>query len=95
MPNSLQPSGPYPSNLLCPWDSPGKNTEVGCHALLISYTNIFKILYLIILLLDFHMIFLKTGKKINITEFQKVEFFSFCDSVIHIHIYYFLNYFPL
>ena len=20
--------------LLCPWDSPGKNTEVGCHALL-------------------------------------------------------------
>ena len=47
------------------------------------------------LLLDFHMTFFKTGKKINITEFQKVEFFSFCDSVIHIHIYYFFNYFPL
>ena len=27
--NSLQPA-----RLLCPWDSPGKNTEVGCHALL-------------------------------------------------------------
>ena len=23
-----------PTRLLCPWDSPGKNTEVGCHALL-------------------------------------------------------------
>ena len=22
------------SRLLCPWDSPGKNTGVGCHALL-------------------------------------------------------------
>ena len=22
-----------PARLLCPWDSPGKNTEVGCHAL--------------------------------------------------------------
>ena len=23
-----------PTKLLCPWDSPGKNTRVGCHALL-------------------------------------------------------------
>ena len=23
-----------PARLLCPWDSPGKNTGVGCHALL-------------------------------------------------------------
>ena len=23
-----------PARLLCPWDSPGKNTEVDCHALL-------------------------------------------------------------
>ena len=23
-----------PTRLLCPWDSPGKNNEVGCHALL-------------------------------------------------------------
>ena len=22
-----------PTRLFCPWDSPGKNTEVGCHAL--------------------------------------------------------------
>ena len=24
----------YPTRLLCPWDSPAKNTGVGCHALL-------------------------------------------------------------
>ena len=29
--DSLQPSGPEPARLLCPWDSPGKNTGVGCH----------------------------------------------------------------
>ena len=32
--NSLQPCGPQPARLLCPWNSPGKSTEVGCHALL-------------------------------------------------------------
>ena len=32
--NSLRPHGLWPARLLCPWDSPGKNTEVGCHVLL-------------------------------------------------------------
>ena len=32
--DSLWPPGPYPTTLLCPCDSPGKNTGVGCHALL-------------------------------------------------------------
>ena len=32
--DSLRPHGLYPTRLLCPWDSPGKNTGVGCHALL-------------------------------------------------------------
>ena len=31
---SLQPHGLQPSRLLCPWNSPGKNTGVGCHFLL-------------------------------------------------------------
>ena len=31
---TLQPDGLQPPRLLCPWDSPGKNTGVGCHALL-------------------------------------------------------------
>ena len=33
MSNSLQPCGKA-HRLLCPWDSPGKNTEVGCYAFL-------------------------------------------------------------
>ena len=32
--NSLQPYGLWPTRLLCSWDSPGRNTEMGCHALL-------------------------------------------------------------
>ena len=32
--NSLWPQGLQLARLLCPWDSPGKNTGVGCHALL-------------------------------------------------------------
>ena len=34
MSDSLQPHGLEPARLLCPWGSPGKNTGVGCHALL-------------------------------------------------------------
>ena len=30
----VQPHGLQPSGLLCPWESPGKNTGIGCHALL-------------------------------------------------------------
>ena len=33
MSNSLRPHGLQPARLLCPWDSPGKNTGVGCHFL--------------------------------------------------------------
>ena len=33
MSNSLQPHGLQPIRPLCLWDSPGKNTQVGCHAL--------------------------------------------------------------
>ena len=32
--NSLQPHGPWPTRVFCLGDSPGKNTGVGCHALL-------------------------------------------------------------
>ena len=32
--DSLRPQGPWPARLLCPWDSPGKSTGVGCHFLL-------------------------------------------------------------
>ena len=32
----LRPHGLQPTRLLCPWDSPGKNTGVDCHSLLQS-----------------------------------------------------------
>ena len=32
--NSLQSHGLEPASLLCPWDFPSNNTEVGCHFLL-------------------------------------------------------------
>ena len=31
---TLQPHGPQPASFLCPRDTPGKNTGVGCHLLL-------------------------------------------------------------
>ena len=31
---TLQPYGPQPTRLLCPWDSPSENTGAGCHCLL-------------------------------------------------------------
>ena len=31
---TLRPYGLQPTGLLCPWESPGKDTGVGCHALL-------------------------------------------------------------
>ena len=34
MSDSFRPHRLYPAKLLCPWDSPGKNTGVGCCALL-------------------------------------------------------------
>ena len=34
MSDSVRPHRRQPTKLLCPWDSPGKNTGVGCHALL-------------------------------------------------------------
>ena len=32
--DSLRPHGVQPARLLCPWNSPGKNTGVSCHSLL-------------------------------------------------------------
>ena len=34
MSDSVRPHGLQPTSLLRPWDSPGKNTGVGCHFLL-------------------------------------------------------------
>ena len=34
MPDSVRPHRQQPTRIPCPWDSPGKNTGVGCHFLL-------------------------------------------------------------
>ena len=34
MSDFVRPHGWQPTRLFCPWDSPGKNTGVGCHFLL-------------------------------------------------------------
>ena len=36
MSDSVRPHRQKPTRLFCPWDSPGKNTGVGCHFLLQS-----------------------------------------------------------
>ena len=36
--DSSKPHGLHPTRLLCPWDSPGKSTGVGCHPLLRATT---------------------------------------------------------
>ena len=36
MSNSVQPHGQQPTRLLCPWNTGGRNTGVGCHFLLLS-----------------------------------------------------------
>ena len=34
--DSVQPYGLQPARFLCPWDFPGRNTGVGCHAFLLG-----------------------------------------------------------
>ena len=39
-PTLLQPHGPQPTKLLCPWNFPDKNTGVGCHLSAYQLINI-------------------------------------------------------
>ena len=41
VPNSLQPHGLQPTQVLCPWNFPGKDTGVVCHFLLQKYKHRF------------------------------------------------------
>ena len=38
--DSVRPHRQQPTRLLCPWDSPGKNTRVGCHFLVYWAANL-------------------------------------------------------
>ena len=37
--DSLQSHGLQPTSFLCSWDSPGKDTGVGCHSLLLAFST--------------------------------------------------------
>ena len=39
MSDSMRPHKRQPTRLLCPWDSPGKSSGVGCHCFLQEYTE--------------------------------------------------------
>ena len=54
---TLQPHGPQPTRLLCPWDFPGKDTRMVCHFLL---QGIFLTQRLNLGLLHYRQIFLPT-----------------------------------
>ena len=57
--DSWQPHGMQPTRLLCPWNSPGKNTGVGSHSLLQGMSSKF-----------FHkMATSKTPAKVTVPEF--------------------------
>ena len=47
--------GLYPARLLCPWDSPGKKTGMGCHAFLqgifLGIDEIYILLYFSVILI--------------------------------------------
>ena len=41
MSDSVRPYGQQPTRLLCPWNSLGKNTGVGCHLLLLEWAYLY------------------------------------------------------
>jgi len=55
--NSVRPHRCQPTRLLCPWDSPGKNTGVGCHFLLHITAEITEILNFVIIVILVFIIF--------------------------------------
>ena len=79
MSDSLQPYGQQPTRLLCPQDSLGKNTGVGCHFLLhtvISLSLIF-LMFMAFLWSAFSSFFLHQNLILNTPEPTPCWAFSF------------------
>ena len=80
--DSLPSHGLYPTGLLCSWNSPGKNTEVGSHSLLqeIFPTPEMGLLYCrwILYHLSHHEIFSKSCATYNFTYNLFIQFLSWC-----------------
>ena len=75
--NSVQPYGLEPARLLCPWDSPGKNTGVGCHFLLhgIFPTQGWKLhlLHLLCIYIYIYIYIWLEQEKVIVSEFWMLE----------------------
>ena len=75
--NSLPPHGLQPVKLLCPWNSPGRNTGVGIYSLL---QGIFLTQILNLGLLHCRQIFLPSGppgKPISLSNFQFIPLYIY------------------
>ena len=71
MPNSVRPHRQQPTRLPCPWNSPGKNTRVGCHFLL-------QILYSVYMLISNSYI----DPSLLLPAGNHESVFYICDSII-------------
>ena len=72
MSDSLRHRGPQPTRLLYPWDSPGENTGVGCHFLLLVGYTAFQILK-VVLGPVFDILHQKIGKHLLSQSILKVQ----------------------
>ena len=78
MSDSLQPHGLQSKRLLCPWSFPGKNTGVGCHALLQGiFLTQGSNLHLLCLLARRFFTRVTPGKSLKIGTVPDKFFFSF------------------
>ena len=77
--DTLRPSGLWPARLLCSWDSPGKNSGVGCHALL---QGIFPTLGLNLHLLPWQLVSLPLRHQGSLIPSMMVDKWWFSISII-------------
>ena len=73
--DSLWPHELQPARLLCPWDSPGKNTGVGCHFLLYKHAYMY-----LKIMLCLHVFWMNILEKWQFPEAVSVMclFINFC-----------------
>ena len=74
----LQPHGLEPTSLLCPWNSPGRNTGVGCHSLL-QYICVYIYMHV------YMCVYIYTYIYIHIYTHVYIHIYTY--TYIHIHIY--------
>ena len=75
--DSLRPYGLQSTRLFCPWDSPGTNTGVGCHALLQAQASNPSLL---------HLLQLQTGSLPLAPPWKPYYLYIYLNLFIHIHL---------